>query len=263
MRVIVAQYEVVRGDPGANLATIGELARGAADAGASVLMLPEMATTGFDWKRNRELLPEADRFLDRLSATAAGSSIALCGSFLERTESGSPANCLVFFGPDGSVSLRYRKVHLFTLFREERHMEAGDRIVSGDTVLGPTGCSICYDVRFPELFRHCMLAGAVVQLLPSAFPHPRLEQWRSLIRARAIENQCFFIAVNQCGPEAHGGRAGEVRYFGHSMVVDPEGEVVFEAGETPGAFPVDLDPEKVARVRGHITALEDRRPELY
>jgi omega-amidase len=101
------------------------------------------------------------------------------------------------------------------------------------------------------------------QVLPAAFPHPRLVHWRTLVQARAIENQSYFIATNQCGIESHGATVGEVHYFGHSMVVDPWGEILLEAGEEEGVYLTDIDIPLVAKVRDHLTALNDRKPELY
>ena len=161
------------------------------------------------------------------------------------------------------MAAHYRKVHLFTLFGEQKHVEAGERIVTADTALGRIGCSVCYDLRFPELFRKCALDGAVIQVLPAAFPHPRLAHWRTLIQARAIENQSYFIATNQCGVEGHGSSVGETHYFGHSMVVDPWGEITLEADESEGVHFVEIDIAKVAKTRTALTALKDRRPELY
>ena len=142
-------------------------------------------------------------------------------------------------------------------------MLAGDKIVTADAGFCRIGCSICYDLRFPELFRKCVLDGTEVQILVAAFPHPRLSHWQSLIRARAIENQVYFVAVNQCGKERIGSAGDEVTYFGHSMVVDPWGEVVFEAGEEPGLFEVELDLAQVRFARERMPALKDRRSDLY
>ena len=102
-----------------------------------------------------------------------------------------------------------------------------------------------------------------MQLLVAAFPHPRLSHWQSLLRARAIENQVYIVAVNQCGTERHGNSVGEVSYFGHSMVVDPWGEVILEAGEDPGLFELELDLELLASVRAQMPVLKDRRTDLY
>lgn len=102
-----------------------------------------------------------------------------------------------------------------------------------------------------------------MQVLPSAFPHPRLTHWQTLIRARAIENQVYFIATNQCSTENHGSDIGDTHYFGHSMVIDPWGEILLEADETAGLYTVEIDVDKVAETRAHMSVLKDRRPDLY
>lgn len=263
MRISIAQTNVHRGEPERNLDRIRELAVSASRQGADLLCLPEMATTGFDWNRNRCLLDHAENHLMELSSIANFSGIGICGSFLEKTASGRPANTLICFGDSGEILSRYRKIHLFSVFREQEHVEAGETAVVADIGGIIIGFGICYDLRFPELFRRNMELGAKVQFLPAAFPHPRLEHWRTLIKARAIENQCFFIAVNQCGTEGHDGSVGSVQYFGHSMVVDPWGEVLFEAGETSELSCVDLDLVRVESARGKLPALQDRRTDLF
>ena len=259
MKVALAQFDVVRGDPEANLVKIRAFAADSKAQGARVLFLPEMCTTGFDWQKNVSLLDAAGRYRDAIAELAKASESAICGSFLEATAAGRPANTLYYFERTGEIALRYRKVHLFTLFHEEKHMEAGTDIVTGDTELGHVGCSICYDLRFPELFRRCALQGAVIQALPAAFPHPRLAHWQTLVRARAIENQMYVVAANQCGIEDHGKETGPIHYFGHSMVVDPWGEVLLEADESEGMHIVDIDLETVATTRAQMTVLSDRR----
>lgn len=263
MKIAIAQFEVQRGDPTANFETIRKLVTQTKAQGAQAVFLPEMCTTGFDWKRNLELLEDAATHRDQISNLAQEFDIAICGSFLEQTESGQPANTMSYFERSGAVAAEYRKVHLFTLFGEHKHVEAGEQIVTANTEIGRIGCSVCYDLRFPELFRKCALDGAEIQVLSAAFPHPRLAHWRTLIQARAIENQCYFIATNQCGVEGHGSAVGETHYFGHSMVVDPWGEILLEADESEGSLFVDIDVSKVAKTRDRLTALKDRRSELY
>jgi len=263
MKVSIAQLDIERGDPETNLDRIEKSAAEAAAQGAELLCLPEMATTGFDWERNRELLKACGQHHQQLSEIARTHRIALCGSYLEEAPSGKAANTLIYHDATGLERARYRKMHLFTLFREHEHVEAGDSIVTADLGAFKAGFAICYDLRFPELFRRNMEAGAALQILPAAFPHPRLEHWRTLLRARAIENQCFFIGVNQCGFERHGASVGQTRYFGHSMVIDPWGEILAEAGEEAVVLTFDLDLDLVERVRKKMPSLVDRRPDLY
>ncbi|MGB0415760.1 MAG: nitrilase-related carbon-nitrogen hydrolase [Coraliomargarita sp.] len=263
MKIAIAQFSVERARSEKNIEQIQGFASEASAAGAACLLLPEMCTTGFDWSYNRELLDRAHEQTEQIAAFGKEYKIAIAGSFLEKTERGNAANTLHLFNSNGVLEMKYRKIHLFTLFSEERHVEAGGEVVTADTELGRIGCSVCYDLRFPELFRSNALAGASIQLLPAAFPHPRLAHWQTLIRARAIENQCYFIAVNQCGHETHGGDVGQIHYFGHSMVVDPWGEVVLEAGEDAGLFFAEIDPSLVIHSRERLPALRDRRENLY
>ena len=263
MRLSLAQFQVARADVGANLYKINELATQARANNSELLCLSEMCTTGFDWAYNKANLDDVGAQLESIAQIAKKHSIAICGSFLEKTESGNAANCFHYFDSDGTVIARYRKLHLFTLFNEQKHVEAGNECVTLDAKQGKFGASICYDLRFPELYRRNTEAGALLHFLPAAFPHPRLEHWQTLIRARAIENQCYFVATNQCGVEGHGSDVGETEYFGHSMVVDPWGELVVEAGEDEALIDVEIDLSLVAKVRSELSALEDRRTELY
>lgn len=263
IKIALAQFSVETSQLDLNLIQIENYLTQAKEKGAAVLLLPELCTTGFNWQRNRDLLDAAAEIIERVKALAAKNSISVCGSFLEQTELGNAANTLFYFSADGEQIAKYRKAHLFSLFQEDKNVEAGNEVVIADTDLGRTGFSICYDLRFPELFRKCALAGAEYQILPAAFPHPRLEHWRTLMRARAIENQSFMIATNQCGCEGPERADAAVRYFGHSMVVDPWGQILLEADEAPGLFTVELDLSQPARVRSNLTALKDRRPEIY
>ena len=142
-------------------------------------------------------------------------------------------------------------------FDEARTIRAGETVVAFDAPFGRVGLSVCYDLRFPELFRSYAARGAGVILLPSEWPHPRLEHWRTLVRARAIEDQCFFIACNRVGADRNN------RFCGHSMVVDPWGATLVEGDEEPGLLLATLDLSTVAEVRERMSVLRDRRPELY
>lgn len=263
MKIALSQINVARGDPAANLERIAATAEDAAAMGADLLCLPEMVTTGFDWSRNRELLEAAAGRHERVSGIAASNKLAICGSFLERTESGMPANTLIYFDSNGDIRAKYRKIHLFSLFKEDQHVEPGQEIVVADIGHCVAGFAVCYDLRFPEIFSANTKGGAVIQIVPAAFPHPRMEHWRTLIQARAIENQCYIIAVNQVGVEGHGDTVGSTHYFGHSMIVDPWGEVLVEGGEEPQLLIAEIDLQLVENTRSKLTALKDRRPDLY
>lgn len=263
MKVALAQFPVSVGNPQENIRQIYQHMDTAGSQQSDLLVLPEMCTTGFNWANNREYLTATKKDLEAMVVYAGKRNLAFCGSFLEQVEDGTCANTFYYFDATGRLCAKYRKVHLFSLFQENLNVTAGKEIITAETNIGKIGCSICYDLRFPELFRKCISAGAEIQILVAAFPHPRLSHWRNLIRARALENQVFFIAVNQCGEETHCGGASPVTYFGHSMIVDPSGEIIFEADEKPGLFQVEVDHSLIAQARKGFPVLRDCRPDVY
>ncbi len=142
-------------------------------------------------------------------------------------------------------------------------MAPGNALCTVQTPWGLAGLSICYDIRFPELFRTYALKGVKIQFSPMAFPYPRLPHWKILVRARAIENQMFMLGANQVGPEDFG-PDGVATYFGSSCIIDPWGETVAEAGEQEETLiTATIDTEKVDEIRNKMKVLRDRRPDLY
>jgi predicted amidohydrolase len=181
------------------------------------------------------------------------------GSFAERRPTASGAvehfNTQVVHAPDGSLAGAYRKVHLFGFNGGETSVmsSGGDAVVVPGTPLGAAGLATCYDLRFPELFRSLVDAGAQAFVLPAGWPARRGAHWQVLARARAIENQAYVLACNEAG--THGG----VPMAGLSMVIDPQGEVLAEAGTSEEVLSVEIDPARVAAWRGAFPALDDRR----
>jgi predicted amidohydrolase len=180
------------------------------------------------------------------------------GSFAERVEAESGEidyfNTQVTFSPDGALAGYYRKVHLFGFNGGETSvMTSGADVVVVDGPLGRTGLATCYDLRFPELFRALVDGGAEAFVIPAGWPERRVAHWQVLARARAIENQAYVLACNEAG--THGG----VPIAGCSMIIDPQGEVLAEAGTGEEVLSVEIDPDRVAAWRGAFPALEDRR----
>jgi predicted amidohydrolase len=157
----------------------------------------------------------------------------------------------------GSVAGTYRKMHLFSLMGEDRSLDSGDSILVADTSVGRVGVMICYDLRFPELARRLAVEGAEIIVVPGEWPKPREDHWRTLLRARAIENQLFVIAANCCGV------VGKLDFFGESLILGPKGEILAEAGNQPGEPSALLDPAEMERWRESITCFKDRRPDCY
>ena len=224
---------------------------------ADLVVLPELWLSGaFDLAVAREVAaPLTSPLLDTIRGMAAESSTWVhAGSFAERAPDGSTYNTAVLIGPDGGVVATYRKRHLFGFAEGERTlMSEGSDLVVVDTPLGPTGLATCYDLRFPEMFRALVDRGASAFLLCSGWPTPRIEHWRVLARARAIENLSWLVATNGVG--SHAG----ITLGGRSVVVDPRGEVVAEAGDVEEILVADVDPGAALEWRTAFPALEDRR----
>jgi predicted amidohydrolase len=187
----------------------------------------------------------------------------VAGSILERTAGdGRSFNTSCVLAPDGRVAARYRKLHLFDVdlpgrvsVRESDTRTPGEDVVVAPTELGTLGLSICYDLRFPELYRRLVQAGAELLILPSAFTFVTgAAHWETLCRARAIENQCWLLAANQTGMSPHG-----FADYGHSMIVDPWGTVVARAGDGEGVVLAEIDRALQARVRRELPCLDHVR----
>lgn len=257
MKVALVQMDIQLGDPKANREWAAAKVREAA-VGADLVMLPEMWTTGY-------ALPQlAGNLADRagqptgpfLAALAQECGIYLVGSVADERE-GRVYNSATVYGPDGSLLAEYSKIHLVPMMDEPRYLSPGERLALADLGGLPAGLAICYDLRFPELFRTMALQGAVIMLVPAEWPAQRLHHWRTLLMARAIENQCFVIACNRVG---HDGANG---FPGHSLVIDPSGVILAEGGEGEEILRAEIDPAQVPLIRERIPVFRDRRPDLY
>jgi deaminated glutathione amidase len=252
-----------------NLQTADRLVRDAAARGAQLVVLPEK----WNMLASGEQMAAAAEPLDGPSlAWASEVAVELgidlvAGSIVERVPGRTKSsNTSVHIGPDGEVRTSYRKLHMFdvevdgVLYAESDHEQAGREVVvsalTGGTKLG---MSICYDLRFPELYRTLSSRGAQVISVPAAFTLATTrDHWEVLLRARAIENQCFVIAPNQVGAHPPGHRSG-----GRSMIVDPWGVVLAIAPDTEAAIVADLDLSLLADVRRRLPALTHRREDVY
>jgi predicted amidohydrolase len=237
---------------GAASEAVGE----AAAAGADLVVLPEIWTPGyFAFDHYADAADDAESIRRRLADLARHHGIHLHGgSFVERRHD-NLYNTSVLFGPDGSALAEYSKIHLFGYgSREPEVLTPGDSPTVVVTDLGRVGLAVCYDLRFPELFREMTDRGAELLLVASAWPHPRVEAWSTLAAARATENQVFLVAANGVGPTLSG-----PSLCGHSVIHDPWGVPVARAGDEPAVITATIDPAAVADARGRLRQLADRR----
>lgn len=258
LTISLAQIDIALGDPAANMATARTWVAEAARRGSDLILLPELWTTGYDLARAGELAsPAAGGLVTEVAALAAEHQIWIAGSMLVLNEQGRAANTALLFDPQGQTAAVYRKVHLFGLMAEDSYLAPGEALTLVETPWGSAGLGICYDLRFPEFFRSYALAGANLILLPSEWPTARLAHWRTLLRARAIENQMYVVATNRVGEDR------DNAFGGHSAIIDPAGEIVVEAGAAEVLLTATIDLDTVASVREHIPIFRDRRPALY
>jgi deaminated glutathione amidase len=252
-------------DKRANLERAEALIRLAAKQGARLIVLPEV----FAWRGPRgaesdfaEPIPGATT--ERLAALARELAIHLqAGSVSEKIESERRCyNTALCFAPNGDLVGKYRKIHLFDVeipgqvsARESEARKPGDDTVVVRTEIGAIGLSVCYDLRFPELYRRLVRAGAEILCIPSAFTFPTgAAHWEPLVRARAIENQCYVIAPDQYGTSPNG-----YRDYGSSMIVDPWGTVIARASDGEGVITAEIDLDYLKRVRAELPSLKHAR----
>jgi len=271
MQAAILQLNVTD-DPVANLAvTVGMLREAAAD-GAEFVLTPEVTnciSTSRNHQRDVLQFEEDDQTLAALRAEAKALGITLLiGSLGVQTgdADGRFANRSFLIGPDGDVIARYDKIHMFDVqisetetWRESEGYRPGETAVVADAGFAKIGMSICYDVRFSHLYRALARAGAQILTVPAAFsPVTGAAHWHALLRARAIESGCFVIAPAQTG--THASALHKTRdTYGHSLVVDPWGEVILDAGTAPGVYKFDLDMEKGEAARRRVPSLANAR----
>ena len=253
-------------DLDSNLQTVKAMAREAAQNGAAFVMTPEytlMMDGSGRVMRERALGANGEPALPKLKALAAELGVwLLVGSLTLKTGGDRIANRSFLLDAEGGIVAAYDKIHMFdatlpdgTVIRESSAYRPGDCAVVAETPWGNIGLSVCYDLRFPQLYRSLAQAGAIYIAVPSSFQRATGKaHWHTLVKARAIENACFVFAPAMCGEHP-----GNRKTFGHSLVVDPWGEILADGGDEPGIVYADIDPERAAKVRGMLPSLEHDR----
>ncbi len=252
----VVQFDIIKGQIEANMDVVLANLKHLASRDISLAVLPELFSCGFDNRCLKEHSRHTGPILERLSGFAKAHGMAIAGS-LPELEGGSIYNTMYFIDTNGSIKGQYRKLHLFRLTNEHKFYGAGDKVVTIGTSLGRMGLMICYDLRFPELARKLFLADAQMIILCAQWPASRKRHWHNLAVARAIENQVFMVCANRTGIE------GDLSFPGRSMVVDPMGEILADAGPCDQTAVATIEMERVIRARKLIPCITDIRFDVY
>ncbi|MBM7649578.1 putative amidohydrolase [Bacillus ectoiniformans] len=258
LKTACIQMDIAFGQPEQNYKKVKDWFKKAADQGCQLAVLPELWTTGYDLTRLDEIADDnAEEAIQFLKEQAKLHNMHLvAGSVANRKEAGVE-NTLIVIDNKGNLVKTYSKLHLFRLMEEEKFLQAGAEdglfTLEDETMAG----FICYDIRFPEWMRKHVLNGAKVLFVPAEWPLARVDHWRTLLLARAIENQSYVVACNRSGSDPNN------VFAGHSIIIDPWGEIIAEAGEGEELLIGDIDLSKVEEIRERIPVFEDRRIQFY
>lgn len=255
-RICSAQIAGCWDNPGASIEKIRPFVQHAAASGASLISFPEQFATGWDPRSGTLSEMQTGEIVSAFREMAKENTISILGSFREKNAP-RPKNTALAIGPDGTILAKYSKIHLFSPGGEDQGFSPGSEL--GIFRVGPLTCgiAICYDLRFPELFRLYAQSGVQAMFVPSAWPASRMKHWELFIAARACENQMYVTGINTTG------KTPVDTYSGGSMTVDPNGTVVARANDAEQLLFCDLDPAVVDSVRAAFPVSKDCRQELY
>ena len=255
--IALAQLDLKSADLEGNYLKVFDKVKEAAEMGAEIVLLPELWSSGFDLEQTQKYAsPIGEGWFKKMGDLAVENHIAVGGSLIEDNK-GHYFNTFVLYQNNGDLLGSYRKIHLFQMLQEDIHFEGGKNITVIDSSWGKIGLTICYDLRFPEIFRSCAVQGAELILLVAEWPRRRIEHWKVLLQARAIENQCYIAAVNKVGT-SQGAILG-----GNSAIINPMGEFLVLGGEGEDLLLAEINLDEVSRIRNWMPVFEDRRPDIY
>ena len=250
MKISIIQMDIVEGSKEENIDKALSFIKKCKNS--DFVVLPELWSTGLTFNHVPELAESINgETISLLGKVAAQEKTIIIGSILER-ENSSYYNTLHIMGPGGLLGI-YRKIHLFSLMRENQVLEPGTHYSTFPVKSCIISGIICYDIRFPELSRALALKGTQILFVPAEFPHPRKNHWQVLLRARAIENQFFVVACNRTG------QSEKYHFFGASTVIDPWGDVLVEAADQEGIITYRINMERISECRRELPALDDIR----
>lgn len=257
-KISCLQMDIAFGNPTANYQKAERLIEEAMKENPDIIVFPELWTTGYDLTRLETIADKgAANTIDFLKKAAIKYQVHFVGGSVANQGEQGVKNTLLIINNKGHLVHSYSKLHLFKLMDEHLYLEAGEEIGLFDLDNNTFGGVICYDIRFPEWIRAHTSKGAEALFVVAEWPAPRLTHWRSLLIARAIENQCFVIACNRSGNDPNN------EFAGHSMIIDPWGDVIAEAGATEEILSSVIEIDLVKDIRKQIPIFEDRRPDLY
>lgn len=251
MKVAAIQHDITWEDAAATREHVRPMIAQAAQAGARLIVLTEMFATGFTMYPERIAEDEGGPNEQFLQEQARLHDAYLVASIAQRGSDGNYRNNAVVAGPDGTVS-RYAKIHPFSYSGEHEHYTAGTDFLTVDIDDLRVSVFVCYDLRFADEF-WARARDTDIYLVPANWPEPRREHWRALLRARAIENQCYVVGVNRVG------RVKDLDHVGDSAIIDPLGRTLVEASRTESVLVADVDPAVVAKTREEYPFIPDRR----
>jgi predicted amidohydrolase len=259
MRNILAgccQFSIKPGEFQDNCDTVEGMLLELAREKCRLAVLPEMWSCSFPYPVLKEMAGKTPAILDRMCKIAGDNHLAIVGSLPEAAGE-KIFNTSYLIDSTGVIAGTYRKVHLFSLYNEQKHFGFGQSAPVFPTSIGKIGIMICYDLRFPELARRMALDGAEIICVSAQWPLVRIEHWPLLLRARAIENQLFVVGCNGCGKEE------KITWGGHSAIISPWGTVLAQAGPGQQHIFGTLDFSEMSEFRKSIPCFEDRVPEAY
>lgn len=258
MKIACVQLDIAFGNPKENFEKVEKKIREAAKQGAKLIILPEMWNTGYDLTRLEEIADkEGKDTKNLLSKLAKELHIHIIGGSVSTKKDSDFYNTMYIVNNSGDIITEYDKAHLFKLMDEHLYLKAGNKKNLFELEDVTMAGVICYDLRFPEWFRAHSLQGAKVIFVPAQWPAARIDHWKILLQARAIENQCYIVAVNRVGKDPNN------EFNGNSMVIAPWGETVWLGNEEEITGLIDIDLNLVEEVRGRIPVFQDRRESLY
>lgn len=257
LTIALAQMDLVLGKPPQNFANACAKIAEAKACNADIVVLPELWSTAYDLENAMTHADAIDTgMFIALANLARELEITIVGSLLEARDS-QVYNTATLFDARGVRVGTYSKLHLVPMLDEDKFLAGGDEAQVFDATFGKFALGVCYDLRFPELWRHYALDGAVIAFVPAEWPSKRIAHWRTLLPARAIENQMFMVGCNRVGTSK-----GET-FGGHSLIASPWGQVMIEGDDQETLLVAEIDLDLVNEVRDRVPVFKDRRKEVY